>query len=181
MKMLYRIGMAAAAMLAGASAAHAQNAVQEVVAVPPGFTVVMVPAGGAPMEMMPALPDPAMMLRQAEAMMAAAQAGAFPSPETGLAQAALRQMPAVNGPIASEMVTTVSDGSTTCTERVVYPANGGKVQLSAVGNGCDQASLPGTTDTVTPGATPGPAAVPALQVAPKPAAPAPQLVVAENN
>jgi hypothetical protein len=180
------LGVSAVAVLAGVGLARAQSAPPaELVAVPPGFTVVMVPAGaGAPMPMpMMAMPDPAALLAQADAMMAAAQQAAFAAQGAGgVVPAALRQMPAVNGNVAGVMVTTVSDGSSTCTERVVYPANGGKAQVTASGNGCDQAAnLPGTTETVAPAAVAPPGVAPALQVAPKPAVAAPRLVVADNN
>lgn len=183
------LGVSAVAVLAGVGLARAQSAPPaELVAVPPGFTVVMVPAGaGAPMMPMPmpmmGMPDPAALLAQADAMMAAAQQAAFAAQGAGgVVPAALQQMPAVNGTVAGVMVTTVSDGSSTCTERVVYPANGGKAQVTASGNGCDQAAnLPGTTETVAPAAVARPGVAPALQVAPKPAVAAPRLVVADNN
>jgi hypothetical protein len=183
----FGVGALSALALLAAGAARAQS-VPQVLTVPPGFVAVVAPDGRAalvPAADVPVLqmPDPFAMMRQMDAQMAAMMAAAqsqAAAPDNAAQLAALRQMPAVNGPVAGVSVMTVSDGQTSCTERVVYPANGGKVEVSATGSGCGQASLPGTTQTVTPAAAAHPDVTLAIEQTPAAPAPAP-LVVADRN
>jgi hypothetical protein len=191
-----RVGLigavSALAILAVSGQAKAQSAPPQVVTMPPGFVAVVAPDGSAMLVpaadvAMPALPDPFAMMRQMQAQMQAqmnAQLAAMQAAQAGgpdVVQTALGQMPAVNGPVAGVSVMTVSDGKSTCTERVVYPANGGKVEISAAGNGCGNTSLPGTTTTASPAAPPVPDVTPAIAHAPvAPPAP-PAWVVADRN
>ncbi len=180
----FGLGVMSALALLAAGAARAQSA-PPVLTVPPGFVAVVAPDGSA--ALVPAadvpmmqMPDPFAMVRQMDAQMAAMMAAAqsqFAAPDN---TAELAALPAANGPLAGVSVMTVSDGQTSCTERVVYPANGGKVEVTATGNGCQQASLPGTTQTATPAAAPHPDVTPAIEQTPAAPAPAP-LVVADRN
>jgi len=68
-------------------------------------------------------------------------------------------------------ITTISDGARTCTQRVLYPANGApaKVEVSETGNACAALQLG------APGG-PIPSALPAAPAAPK----APSTIVVDN-
>jgi len=186
MRMSGKFGLGALSALAllAAGAARAQSA-PPVLNVPPGFVAVVAPDGSA--ALVPAaevpmmqMPDPFAVMRQMDAQMAAMLAAAQSQAATPDNAAELTALPADSGPVAGVSVTTVSDGQTSCTERVVYPANGGKVEVSATGNGCGQASLPGTTQTMTPATAPHPDVTPAIERTPAAPAPAP-LVVADRN
>ncbi len=149
-----------ACLLGGAAvlvplAAQAQPPAQWV-AVPAGFTAVLVP-DAAPVSV-PMLPDPALMLPQMNALFAQVEqnAAALQAQLVALQNAA---------PERGVTVTTISDGSHSCTERIIYPGNGAQaqVQLTSTANGCALAGL----------GQPAPAALPS-------AAPAqPKLIVAQ--
>ncbi|MEJ1978587.1 MAG: hypothetical protein WDN49_23210 [Acetobacteraceae bacterium] len=72
-------------------------------------------------------------------------------------EAALRQMPQGGSGVSSVIVTSFSDGRSTCTRRVTYTGNGAapKVDVSATGDGCTRAGIP-AGDSV-------PAALPDIQ------------------
>lgn len=137
-----------AALLAGPLAAQAQPAA-EWVAVPPGFTAVLLPDDAAAA---PLMPDPAAMIQQMNALLTQAEQNA------ATLQTQFVFIPSAI-PEAGVMITTISDGSHSCTERITYPGSGGEaqVQLTSTANGCALAGLARGTSAVLPGAVPQPA------------------------
>ena len=145
-----------AALLGGAAlaaplAAFAQPPGQWV-AVPPGFTAVLVPDAAAPIAM-PVLPDPALMIPQMNALFAQAEqnAAAMQAQLVAMQNAAPQQ---------GVSITTISDGSHSCTERIFYPGNGAQaqVQLTSTANGCALEGMGQPTPAALPNAaTPAPA------------------------
>jgi hypothetical protein len=159
-------GLGLMASLAG-GVALAQSAP---VAGAPGVMVVVMP-GGVAVPVLP-MPDPVAMLQQMQQQVAA------------MDQAAMQQVAmmsdagAVSDGSAGVMVTSISNGTQSCTQRVVLPAGGGQAQVSETGNGC--AALHATAP-LAPVALPDAAA-------PKPAVPAtviakaePDMVVADRD
>ena len=148
------IGAAAvAALLGSAVAGYAQTAPAQtprMIEVPPGAVVLVLPAAtfAAPpmpaMETMmpfPAMPSPAAMLREINAMMADAQrAFAMPVQIQG-ARTIDAALPQGAAPVSGIFVTTVSDGRGTCTRRVVYSGSAAP-QVEVSGNACTGAGLP---------------------------------------
>jgi hypothetical protein len=139
-------------------------------AVAPGVLVVVMP-GGVALPVLPT-PDPVAMLQQMQQEAAAMD-------QAALQQAAMMSdAGAVSDGAAGVMVTQISNGAESCTQRVVLPAGGGQAQVSETGNGC--AALHATAP-LAPVALPDAAA-------PKPAVPAtviakagPELVVADRD
>jgi hypothetical protein len=137
------------AALAAPLAAFAQPPAQWV-AVPAGFTAVLVPDAAAPISM-PLMPDPALMIPQMNALFAQAEQNAAAMQAQFVAmQSAL--------PESGVSITTISDGSHSCTERITYPGTGAQaqVQLTSTANGCALAGLgqPTPTPAALPNATP---------------------------
>ncbi len=134
MKKLITILLCGTALLAGPALVRAQTAPQWV-AVPPGFTAVLVPNGAA-VPSLPMLPDPQAMIQQMNVMMQQAEQNAAAMQ----AQFVAMQNGAPNGgtQAAGVFVTTISDGTHSCTQRIIYPGNGGKanIQLTSTANGC---------------------------------------------
>jgi hypothetical protein len=125
--------LSGAALLAGTALAQAQSAPQWV-AVPPGFTAVLVPENAAA-PTLPPMPDPQAMIAQMNALMAQAQQNA----DTMQAQFLSMQNNQNGAPAAAGVViTTISDGTHSCTQRITYPGNGGQpaIQLTSTANGC---------------------------------------------
>jgi hypothetical protein len=150
MKTLITSLLTGAALFSGAALVHAQTAPQWV-AVPPGFTAVLVPDNAAPANL-PLMPDPQAMIQQMDAMMAQAQQDAA----TVQAQfAAMQNAAPQNGapPAAGVVITTISDGAHSCTQRITYPGNGGQasIQLTSTANGCALEGI-GQTAPATPAA-----------------------------
>lgn len=164
MKNLIASLLGGTALLAGP--AFGQNAPQWV-AVPPGYTAVIVP-GDAPVAA-PMLPDPLLMIRQMDALMAQAQQ----DEDAMQAQfAAAQNTPVQSGGV---VITTISDGAHSCTQQVTYPGNGGRpeVQLTSTGNGC---TLNGMGQ-----AAPNAPLAPVLLPAAKPSPAAPKVIVAKAS
>jgi hypothetical protein len=144
-----------AVLLAAPLAAQAQPPAQWV-AVPPGFTAVLLPDAAAPISV--ALPpDPASMIPQMNALFAEVEQNA------AALQAQVAAMQNAT-PESGVSVTTISDGSHICTERITYPGNGAQaqVQLTSTANGCALAGLGQPTPAVLPNATPQAPAQPRL-------------------
>jgi hypothetical protein len=145
---------AALALVGSAGIAAAQNPsrASRAIEVPPGAVVLVLPAGSMPATswsgpmvdaafQFAAMPDMSRMIRQMDQMMLDAQR-AFANPAwtdpARTIEAAMRQMPAAEGPVSGVVVTSFSDGRGTCTQRVVYSGNGAapKVNVSSTGNAC---------------------------------------------
>lgn len=153
MKTLIATLLGSAALLAPFTA-QAQPGAQ-LVAVPPGFTVLL-PDDAAPISV-PLMPDPAAMIQQMNAMLAQAEQNA----------AALQtQFVATQNtaPEAGVMITTVSDGSHSCTERITYSGSGAQpqIQLTSTANGCALAGFGRATPALLPNAAPRSPAQPKL-------------------
>ncbi len=153
-----------AALLAGAGVARAQGPVQ-VIPVAPGISLV-VSQSAAPAPM-PVLASSFAALQQAELALAEAN--------MSLAQAALQpvDMPAMPPGAQAVTVVSFSDGTHSCTQRIIYPANGGapQVQLTSAGGECQ---APAFRDKLRPMAEPLPsAALPPRHTAP------PRLILAD--
>ncbi len=131
-------------LLTAPVAAQAQPPAQWV-AVPPGFTAVLVP-NAAPVSV-PMLPDPALMIPQMNALFAQAEqnAAALQAQFVAMQSAA---------PESGVTITTISDGSHSCTERITYPGNGAQaqVQLTSTANGCALAGMGQPTPAALPNA-----------------------------
>ena len=151
MKTLIATLLGGAALLAAPLAVQAQPPGQWV-AVPPGFTAVLVPDAAAPIDV-PMPPDPALMIPQMNALFAQVE-------QTEAAvQAQFVAMQNV-APESGVTVTTISDGSHSCTERITYPGNGAQaqVQLTSTANGCALAGMgPAIPAALPNAATPAPA------------------------
>jgi hypothetical protein len=143
------------AVLAAPLAAPAQPPAQWV-AVPPGFTAVLLPDNAGPISV-PAMPDPAAMIQQMDALIAQTEQNA------AALQTQVLAMPNA-APETGVMITTISDGVHSCTERVTYPGNGAQaqVQLTATANGCALAGLGRATPALLPNAAPQSPAEPRL-------------------
>jgi hypothetical protein len=169
MKTLSSILLLGAAVLAAPALAQAQNA-PAWVAAPPGFSVVMVPDAGTaaspPAASLPVMPDPQAMIQQIDAMMAQAQQEAAAMQ----AQFAALQQPAAQS--GGVVITTVSDGTHSCTQRILYPSDGGRpqIELTSTANGCALEGL-GRPAPATP------VLLPTTKLAPA----APRLIEAENS
>jgi len=133
MKDLTKTLLGGAVLLAAPALAMAQSSPQWL-AVPPGFTAILVPA--QPITM----PDPQAMFQQMDAMMAQAEQQAAQAQATMQAQlmALQNSAPAPAGMTNGVVITTISDGTHVCTQRITYPGNGGQpvVQLTSTANGC---------------------------------------------
>ena len=170
------LGAASLALLGGGAAyAQSRTAQQgQVIEVPPGAVVLVLPGGV--MRAMPmsgpmsdaAFPFPSDMMRQMDQMMADTQrvfdSPAWTAPDQTI-EAAMQDMPQLGGRMAGVVVTSFSDGHSTCTRRVTYSGNGAapKVEVSATGGGCGSAGIPAAAPS-TPAAMPD-------YVAPRPAIP----------
>ena len=148
MKTLIVTLVGGAALLVGPLAAKAQPAA-EWVALPPGFTAVLLPDDAATA---PLMPDPAAMIQQMNVLLTQAEQNA------ATLQTQFVSMPSAI-PEAGVMITTISDGSHSCTERITYPGSGSQaqVQLTSTANGCALAGLGRGTPAVLPSAVPQPA------------------------
>jgi hypothetical protein len=171
MKSLIATLLGGAALLAAPLAAQAQPDAQWV-AVPAGFTAVLLPDDAAPVSM-PLLPDPAAMIQQMNAMLAQAEqnAAALQTQFVSLQNTA---------PGAGVMITTISDGSHSCTERVTYSAGSAQpqVQLTSTANGCALAGLGRPTPALLPNPAPQPPSEPRLiEAQAKPG----EMVLADRN
>jgi hypothetical protein len=163
------MGVVASLVLAGGAFAQSRIAQRgQVIEVPPGAVVLVLPGGvmrampmAAPM-MDTAFPFPADMMRQMDEMMANAQR-VFASPSWAnpdqTIQAAMRGMPQGGAGVSGVVVTSFSDGHSTCTRRVTYMGNGAapKVEVSATGGGCAGAGIPAARPSI-------PAAEPDIQM-----------------
>jgi hypothetical protein len=155
-----------AILLAAPALALAQSSPQWL-AVPPGFTAILVPAQ-VPVSAPVMMPDPQAMFQQMDAMMAEAEQQAAQAQAVMQTQLLALQngAPAPAGMADGVVITTISDGTHVCTQRVSYPGNGGQpvVQLTSTANGCALDGI-GTHAAATqarlPAATPKPAALPA--------------------
>ena len=163
-------GIAAAALLSVPEAARAQN-VTQVIPVAPGINLVVTTPGAAPPLIVMPMPDPVALIQQTERSLEAAQASMLQ--QVGMLQQDLPQMamPSIPQGAAAIVVTSFSDGQGVCTQRTVYPANGGapQVDVSATDGPCKMIGFK-VTPTISP-----------LPPAATPAAPdrRPQLVVAD--
>jgi hypothetical protein len=157
-----RAGVAAVALVGSVAAAMAQSSAterQRLIEVPPGATVIVLPAGVAPMAGAPIaagfpfveIPSPESMIRQIDHLMAELQ-DSVPAPArfgaaspTGFPGMALPQ-----GPVSGVVVTSYSDGHGTCTQRVTYSGNGSApvVHVSSIGNACSSLNGPVPTTSV---------------------------------
>ncbi|MBN9562159.1 MAG: hypothetical protein J0H14_15745 [Alphaproteobacteria bacterium] len=164
---LAAVGAAAALALvgsAGIAAAQSPSHASRVIEVPPGAVVLVLPAGSMPAISwpgpmvetafpMPAMPDMSRLVRQMDQMMLDAQ-HAFASPAwtdpARTIEAAMRQMPAAEGPVSEVVVTSFSDGRGTCTQRVVYSENDAapKINVSSAGNACASIGHPTALPTM---------------------------------
>ncbi len=153
-----------------------------VITVPPGAVVLVLPAGSVPVVAppmapegvlsFPDMPSPVAMIRQMDQQMdrmvadmqrsfAAAAPGsawgpAWLDPDRTI-DAAMRDMPATGGTVQGVVVTMISNGHGTCTQRITYAGNGAApvVHVASTGNGCG--------DVGVPGSAPVPAAQPELR------------------
>jgi hypothetical protein len=150
---------------AGAMAGSAPAAAQQLFAAP-GVTIIVSPDQPLPdaFQLMNAqMAQMTAMMQQMDAQMSAQMAAMSQRPAT---PAAFGNLPAG---VTGVSITTISDGSKTCTARVLYPASGAQ-QISETGNAC------GALQFGQP-AGPTPSALPAAPVAPK----APTTIVVKNE
>lgn len=154
------LGVVASLALAGGAFAQSRTAQRgQVIEVPPGAVVLVLPGGvmrampmAAPM-MDTAFPFPVDMMRQMDEMMANAQR-VFASPSWAnpdqTIEAAMRGMPQAGAGVSGVVITSFSDGHSTCTRRVTYMGNGAapKVEVSATGGGCAGAGIPAATPSI---------------------------------
>jgi hypothetical protein len=150
--------LASVGLLGSVAAGFAQTPASQqggrMIEVPPGAVVLVLPAGAmaAPDFPFPDMPSPVAMIRQMDQMMADMQRG-FATQE-----AAFGALPRTEGGVTSVVVTSVSNGHGTCTQRVTYAGNGAPpvVQVSSTGDACASAGMPAATpDTQAPaGGTP---------------------------
>jgi hypothetical protein len=126
-----------ASLLAGGTAFAQSGPVPDMVAVPPGFVAVMVPEAPP----MTVLPDP--LALQLDAMLSAPwpQAPGWPALSAwpgDVVQTSFIGVKPVNGPVAAEVVTSISDGTEHCTQQLVYPSASGSVKPKVIesGNAC---------------------------------------------
>ncbi len=134
-----------ALLAASAGGALAASPTDRVISVPPGATVLILPAGGAPGWVSDSslfdnsLISPIAMMQQVNRMMQAA----FANPaQDQLMQAAMRQMQS-GGPSFGMVVTSISNGQGTCTRQVKYSGSpdAPKVDVSMTGDACPRACL----------------------------------------
>ena len=187
------LGAAASlALLAGAGSALAQNRAasgERLIAVPPGAVVLVLPAGAAPMMpagmfdadfAFPPMPGPGAMTREIQAMMAQAEqafvAPAWIAPDRTI-PAAMEGLPAGPG-VSGVFVTSVSDGSGTCTRQVTY--GGGRApRVEMFGNACGASS--GSPATLPDVRTPERAARRTIEVRHRIAPALPHLIQADSR
>jgi hypothetical protein len=160
------VGSVAVAMAQSSMAQSSVVARQRVIEVPPGATVIVLPAGvsatagdtaetGFPLADMP---SPVSMIRQIDDMMAALQ-NSFTAPawfgSGPLTQAGFPAPPVPQGPVSGVVVTSYSDGHGVCTQRITYAGNGSApvVHVSDAGNACSGLDLPRPASAV-PAAAP---------------------------
>jgi hypothetical protein len=139
MKSLIATLLGGAALLAAPLAAQAQWVV-----VPAGFTAVLLPDNAAPIGV-PLMPDPAAMIQQMNEILAqTAQNAAVLQTQFAAMQNA--------APEAGVMITTIADGSHSCTERVTYSGGSAQpqVQLTSTANGCALVGLGRPTPALLP-------------------------------
>jgi len=158
------LGAAAAALLlAGGGTACAQSGTQ-VIRVPAGSVVLVLPPGSAPAASVggpfdigfpfAGMPGVAGLMHQMNQMLNEEQelfaAPVWTAPDRTI-EAALRQLPPLGPGVSGVMVTTVSNGRGTCTQRVIYGGNGAapKVEVSSTGNGSCGAMQFGRTGPIT--------------------------------
>jgi hypothetical protein len=155
MKTLIATLLGSAALLTGPWAAQAQSGGQWV-NVPPGFTAVVLPDNAAPINL-PLMPDPAAMIQQMNMLLAQAQQNAAEL------QAQFVSMQNTM-PETGEMITTISDGSHSCTERITYPGDGtqAQVHLTSTANGCALAGLGQSMPALSPNTAPRSPSTPKL-------------------
>ncbi len=142
----------------------------------PGVMVVVMP-GGVAVPVLP-MPDPVAMLQQMQ------QQEQMQQQVAAMDQAAMQQVAmmsdagAASDGSAGVMVTSISNGSQSCTQRVVLRAGGGQAQVSETGNGCAalHATAPLAPVALPDAATPKPA-VPATVIAKA----EPDMVVADRD
>ena len=126
------------ALLAGGSAFAQARPAPEMVAVAPGYVAVMVPEA-APS---PVVPGP--LALQLEAMLSAPWPLGIEKPviaawpAAGLMQAELSGVKPVPGPVAAEVVTSISNGAEHCTQQLVYSSSNGSAKPKVIdfGNAC---------------------------------------------
>lgn len=125
-----------AALLAGVGVARAQGPVQ-VIPVAPGISLVVSQSATPPP--MPVLASPFAALQQAELALAEVN--------MSMAQAAFQpvDMPAMPPGAQAVTVVSFSDGTHSCTQRIIYPANGAapQVQLTSMGGACQAPAFRG--------------------------------------
>lgn len=133
-----------ATLVAGGTAFAGSAHTPDTVTVPPGYVAVMVPEGAA----MPLPADP--LALQLDALLSAPMAMPFPLAMPGVpmpmlvewttnqAATALHKLPPVRGPVAAEVISSVSEGPEHCTQRVIYPTMNGSKQpeVTDFGNAC---------------------------------------------
>ncbi len=166
---LATLGAAAALALvgtAGIAAAQTPSRAGQVIEVPPGAVVLILPAGAVPAMSwsgptldaafpFPAMPDAARIVRQMDQMMLDAQRAfanpAWTNPDRTI-EAAMQGIPAAEGPVSGVVVTSFSDGRGTCTQRVVYSGNAAapRINVSSTGNACASIGGPVALPKVQP-------------------------------
>jgi hypothetical protein len=171
MKSLIATLLGGAALLAAPLAAQAQPAAQWVT-VPAGFTAVVLPDNAVSIGV-PLMPDPVAMIQQMNEILAQAaqNAAALQTQFAAMQNAA---------PAAGVMITTISDGSHSCTERVTYSGESAQpqVQLTSTADGCALAGLGRPTPALLPNPAPQAPSQPRLiQAQAKPG----EMVLADRN
>jgi hypothetical protein len=123
------------------------------------------------------MPDPQAMIAQMNALMAQAQQNA------DTMQAQFLSLQNNQNTAAGVVITTISDGTHSCTQRITYPGNGGQpaIQLTSTANGCALNGMGPTapaTPVLLPNTTkPAPAAPPLIEAQ----APAKAIMLADRN
>ena len=156
--------------VAAAMAATPPAAAQQLIAAP-GVTIIVTPSQPQPdaFQVMNAqMAQMTAMMQQMDAQMSAQMAAMSQLPTT---PAAFGNLPAG---VTGVSITTISDGSKTCTARVRYPASGAQ-QISETGNACGALQFGQPAGGQPSGPTPS--ALPVAPVPPK----APTTIVVKNE
>jgi hypothetical protein len=183
-------GLAALGLINGdARAQGAQVQSGQIIQIPPGAVVLVLPAG-IPMQSMPmfqaAFPFPPMaspsaMFREMEQVMANAQR-TFADPGWAGQNGTLEvTMPQAGGSFSSVVVTSVTDKSGTCTQRITYASNDAapKVEIrSTNGAACAAMGMPAAAPDVN---APQRRAAPHTLMVDRRSRPAPLRVAQLNN
>ena len=157
--LLTTAALTVASVLSSPAAAWAQDA-EQVIPIAPGVSLVVTSpdmASQGALQPLP-MPDPAALIQAAEQNMESIQADMLRAVmmQEGLIPASV---PSIPPGAAAVVVTSFSDGHGICSQRIVYPRNGGapQVQISASSGTCGMSGV--KPAAVTPVVSPRPPAL----------------------